>query len=229
MLDCRVRILFAVSWTLACLESSDSPAEMEFAVADYCDRVCNCADIATDECVAQCSGEFKAEGNTLGQDCLSCVDTTACDVISTDCHDVCGGLVSDFPDAGSPELPDGGVPGCSTGRLDAGAFYVLIFQNTCSTLVACDLESDIDACVADALSRWIDLDLAVYECDPGPAWDCLEEAAAATCEMLTKNDDVFLYNLPICQSADNTCCDTQAQPSEGGKDGGSGKRGRGRS
>lgn len=217
MRDCRLRILFAVLCTLACSERSGTTVES--SVTDYCGRVCNCADTVTDVCVEQCSNDFKANGNTLGQDCLSCAQTTACGLISTDCQDVCGGLVSSFPDAGPQLSPDGGVPGCPTGRLDMVSLYLLFYETTCPIRVECGFDESVESCVAQNMEQRDLEDYSQYECDPGAALDCLAEAATASCDLLAKSGNFVIYTwwFPSCSAADDTCCDTQLDTGNSGE------------
>lgn len=203
-------VFMTAAFTLACSERSGTPMEQS-SVADYCDRVCNCASTATDECVTSCSKMFKTQGNTLGQDCLSCAQTTPCDLISTDCQDVCGGLVSDFPDAGAALQPDGGVPGCPTGRIWIPGALGTFLSGHLLVRVECGFETSVDGCVEKNAEFDTPGDGVTLECDPDPVLACLNAAAAGSCKEVDP-DDFSSSNFPACRDAFETCCNTLSIP-----------------
>lgn len=214
----------ACALCVAC--SSRSGAESRPNVAEYCDRVCNCANAATEECVSQCSDDFAAESKTLGDACLTCVQTTACDAITTDCQDTCGGLTSNFPDAGPPPSPDGGVPGCPTGRIDAASLCLLSIQAFCDARVQrCGLADDLEECVQQNLALYMCSGEGDYQCDVDPSLACVAAIEAAPCNEFGKELFFILTCEPEishcqpCADAFGTCCSTTTPSFDGGVEG----------
>lgn len=192
----------------ACAACSDRGSGTRAELADYCDRVCNCANDATDQCMNECADEHAA--SDISQDCVGCVQTTGCGEIQTGCAEACGSGTRPFPDAG---IPDVSVPGCPAGRMELRAFLLARAALACSEVIArCDYAGDYVSCVDDeAHLPFEDTPGLRLQCDDAAVLACLENIRLAPCDAF-EDDFGLTVDVPGCREAGDTCCDVDPKP-----------------
>lgn len=210
----------AISVFAACAACSNRGSGTRAELADYCDRVCNCANDATGECMRECADE-RADSD-ISRDCVDCVQTSGCSQIQRECAEPCANNTDPFPHAAPLPAPDGAT---CPGGLDFDAFVTSTTAIICKArLSRCGYSGDLATCIMEhqAYPYREDPSGRDEECDATLALDCLTALAATPCEYFADEDwylDV-LVSARACEDAMNSCCDADPAPNERRKDGG---------